>query len=186
MKINYRKRTAGCKSHSKRLRNEGWIPAIIYSRGQHSECLSVERNEFSALLRKVKSGHLSTQIFSLTDENGGERRAILKEIQYEPTTYDVTHLDFEELVSGHKINIKVPIEVIGSAECPGVKLGGVLRAVIRSMRVSCFPEDIPTSFQLDVKDLGARESKRLKDLNIPHTVRPLIDLNEVAVVIAKR
>lgn len=186
MKLNYRKRSAARKSESNRLRREGMIPSVIYSRGQHSDNVSIDSNELKALLRHVKPGHLSTQIFSLIDEFGKEKKVLLKEIQYAPTTYDIIHLDFEELIQGHKVNVKVPIELTGAAECVGVKLGGVLRAVIRSLRVSCLPEDIPAVFQLDVRTLGARESKRLKDLEIPNTVRPLVNLNEVAVVIAKR
>lgn len=186
MKLNYRLRTSGRKSDSKRLRCQGAIPAIVYSRGQHSISIAITASEYEALVRHVKPGHLSTQVFTLVDDKGHEKRAILKEIQYEPTTYQIQHLDFEELVKGHKVNIKIPIEWIGAADCVGVKLGGVLRAVIRSLRVACLPEDIPEAFQLDVRDMGPRDSKRLRELVIPPTVRPLVDLNEVAVVIAKR
>lgn len=186
MKLNYCQRSSGRKSNSKRLRCEGFIPAIVYLRGQNATPIAVQRNEYAALVRHVKPGHLSTQVFTLTDENGGQKRAILKEIQYEPTTYEVLHLDFEELLEDHKVNVKVPIEWVGAADCVGVKLGGVLRAVIRSLRVSCLPKDIPQAFYLDVRSMGPRESKRLKELDIPPTVRPLMDLNEVAVVIAKR
>lgn len=186
MKLTYRNRSAERKSDSKRLRCEGAIPSIVYSRGQHSTNIAVTESEFSALVRTVKPGHLSTQVFELTDENGVAKRAILKDIQYEPTTYKVIHLDFEELVAGHKVNVKVPIEWVGVADCVGVKLGGVLRPVIRSLPVSCLPEHIPAAFQLDVKDMGARESRRLKDLTIPNTVRPLKNLNEVVVIVAKR
>lgn len=186
MKLNYRSRTSGRKSDSKRLRCQGSIPAIVYSRGQHSSSIAIAASEYDAIIRTVKPGHLSNQVFTLVDESGIEKRAILKEIQYEPTTYQVQHLDFEELVKGHKVNIKIPIEWIGAADCVGVKLGGVLRAVIRSLKVSCFPEDIPEVFTLDVREMGPRSSKRLKELDVPPTVKPLVDLNEVAVVIAKR
>lgn len=186
MKLNYHLRSSGRKSDSKRLRCQGIIPAIVYSRGQDSISIAISASEYEALVRHVKPGHLSTQVFTLTDESGKEKRAILKEIQYEPTTYEIRHLDFEELVKGHKVNIKVPIEWVGAADCVGVKLGGVLRAVIRSLRVACLPEDIPQAFQLDVQSMGPRESKRLKEIKIPPTVKPLVDLNEVAVVIAKR
>lgn len=186
MKLKYRQRSSGRKSISKRLRCEGSIPAIVYLRGQNSMPITVESNEYDALVRAVKPGHLSTQVFTLIDEQGGEKRAILKEIQYEPTTYQVLHLDFEELLDDHKVNVKVPIEWVGAADCVGVKLGGVLRAVIRSLRVSCLPKDIPETFKLDVRNMGPRDSKRLKELDIPPTVRPLMNLNEVAVVVAKR
>lgn len=186
MKLNYRLRASGRKSDSRSLRCQGAIPAIVYSRGQHSINIAITASDYEALVRNVRPGHLSTQIFTLLDENGKEIRAILKEIQYEPTTYKVIHLDFEELVKGHKVNIKVPIEWVGAADCVGVKLGGVLRAVIRYLHISCLPDDIPQQFTLDVRNMGPRESKRLKELEIPPNVRPLVDLNEVAVVVAKR
>ncbi len=186
MKLNYCERIRQRKSDTSRLRKEGVIPSVIYSRGQNSSSISVIESDYTALLRTVKPGHLSTQVFELTDGAGVVRRAILKDIQYHPTNYQVIHLDFEELIKDHKVNVKVPIEWINVADCVGVKLGFVLRAVIRSIRVSCLPDDIPVAFLLDVKDLGPRDSRRLKDLDIPENVRPLASLEEVAVVVAKR
>jgi large subunit ribosomal protein L25 len=186
MELNYQKRAAARKSESNKIRREGGIPAIIYVRGGASENVAVEKSAFSGILRQVQSGRLSTTIFSLQADKGKARRAILKEIQYHPTTYDVIHLDFEELLDDHKVNVKIPIECFGMGDCPGIKLGGVLRQVIRSVPVSCLPGDIPEAFQLDVSTMGMRDARRLRDLNIPETLRPLVDLNEVAVAIVKR
>ena len=58
--------------------------------------------------------------------------------------------------------------------------------MIRHLRVRCLPQDIPSHFELDVRDLGIGQSKRLSDLEIPNTVRPLMNLKEVAAVIVKR
>lgn len=186
MKLKILNRSIVKKSETKRIRREGDIPAVLYVRGKATDSLIVNGSEFEAVLRNAQPGRLSTMQFTLTGQDGKERRAILKEIQYEPTTYDVQHLDFEELFDDVKIKVKVPIECTGVVDCAGVKLGGVLRQVIRFMRVSCLPKDIPTAFQLDVKNLMMMESKRLSDLDIPNTIRPLADLREVAVVIAKR
>lgn len=186
MKLQTIKRAADSKSEAKRLRREGFIPAVLYKKEQEGETLAVNANEFNAYLRQVKSGHLPTTIFSLVDENGQERRVVVKDIQYEITTYAVKHLDFEELVKDHKINVKVPIECIGQVDCVGIKLGGVLRQVIRHVRVRCLPKDLPSYFELDIRELGLKQSKRLKDLQIPQAVRPLVDLNEVVAVIVKR
>jgi large subunit ribosomal protein L25 len=186
MKLNYISRAADKKSESKRLRRQGLIPAIIYHREKVGQAIAVNNNDYQAIIRRVVPGRLSTNIFTLVDENGAERKAILKEIQYKVTNYDVLHLDFEDLIEGHEVNVKVPIECTGVVDCIGVKLGGVLRQVIRYLRVRCLPKDIPTNFNLDVKTLNNRETRRLSDLEIPQTVRPLGDLNEVAVAIVKR
>ncbi len=185
MKLQTVSRKANSKSEVNKLRREGLIPAVLYVRGKESETIAINSNEFGAFLRQVKSGHLPTTVFTLVDGNK-QRRVIIKDIQYAITTYAVMHLDLEELIDDQKVNVKIPIECIGSAECPGVKIGGVLRQVIRHIRVCCLPKDLPSFFELDVSGLGLKQSKRLKDLVIPQTIRPLVDLDEVAAVIVKR
>lgn len=185
MKLKVHKRT-GKKSETSAIRREKNIPAIIYGQGKAGEAIVVSGVEFNSLLRDVPKGRLSTAVFELHEEKATTRRAILKDIQYNPTTYDIIHLDFEELLDDVKVNVKIPIECVGVGDCVGIKLGGVLRQVIRSIRVRCLPKDIPSFFQVDIKDLGITDVKRLADLSIPETVRPLTKLTEVAVVIAKR
>lgn len=186
MKLNVRTRTAGKKSESKQLRRAGQIPAIIYLRGKNAQNIALTTSELNAHLRQVQPGRLSTQVFELADETGKTHRALLKEIQYHVTRYDIIHLDFEELVESVPVNVKVPIECTGIADCVGIKLGGVLRQVIRHIKVRCLPKDIPSSFVLDIRSMQQRDTRRLKDLSIPQSIRPLMNLNEVAVAIVKR
>lgn len=180
------KRDVEKKREAKRSRREGNIPAVIYRHGKTAEAIAVPSTEFTALLRQVQSGHLPTTVFSLADEHGKARQAIIKDIQYNITTYDVIHLDFEELDKDTKVTVKVPIECTGVVDCVGVKLGGVIRQVIRYLKVRCLPKDMPKVFELDVRNLGMREARRLSDLEIPTNVRPLANMHEVAVVIVKR
>jgi large subunit ribosomal protein L25 len=186
MKLQIKQRAANKKSEVNKLRREGFIPAVLYVREKEGETIALNSSEFSAFLRQVKPGYLPTTVFTLVDETGKERRAIVKDIQYKITNYDVIHLDFQELVDDFQVNIKIPIEYVGVADCVGVKLGGVLRSVIRHVPVRCYPKDLPSFFELDVKELGLRESRRLTDIRIPETVRPLMNLNEVVAVIVKR
>ncbi len=186
MNLKCFKRTAAKKSEATSIRRDGNIPAVIYSKGQAGDTVYVDGSQFKSALRSIKQGCLPTTVFSLETEDGKVRRAIVKDIQYNVTNYDIIHLDLEELHDDCKINVKVPIECVGTVDCVGVKLGGVLRQVIRHVRVRCLPKDIPVQFQLDVRDLGLRQSKRLADIAMPATVRPLMDLKEVAVVIVKR
>ncbi len=186
MKLSIKERSTEKKCKSNRLRREGRIPAVLYNRGKESLSISVAQSDFDACLRQIPKGRLSTTVFTLTDEKGQEKKGIVKEIQYHPTSYQMIHLDFEELLSDVPVNIKVPIECTGVMDCAGIKLGGVLRRVIRYLLVNCLPEDIPSYFELDVRELGIKQYKKLADLVIPEKVRPLVDLNEVAVVIAKR
>lgn len=185
MKLTVTERPSAKKGELKQIRREGKVPAILYSAGRPNVQLTLDGAEFNAILRNMKPGHLPTTVFHLMI-NGKETKAIIKDIQYQLTTYLVSHIDFEELVEEMPISVKVPIQCIGVADCVGVKLGGFLRQVIRHVKVECLPKHIPAEFVVDVKDLGIRQSKRLADISMPKGVKPLAKMDEVVVVIAKR
>lgn len=186
MKLQIVPRDSKKKSELTRVRLEDNIPAVIYNRGKESEPITINGSEWNAFFRTVPSGRLSSTVLTLVDQNGKVRRVVVKDIQYEITTYKVIHLDFEELHDDVKVSLRVPIECSGVVDCVGVKLGGVVRQVVRSLRVRCFPRDIPAFFDLDVRSMELFQAKRLADLNIPENVHPLTNLDTVAVVIVKR
>lgn len=179
------KRLSSKKSENNRIRREGNIPANLYSPGMANEMISVDGVGFSEAIRKMVSGRLATTKFTLVDESQ-EISVIVKEIQYHPTTYQVLHLDLERMTPNSPITVNVPIEFAGVADCSGIKLGGFLRTVLRSVKVSCVPENMPEVFTLDVKDLSIGQSLRLSSIQMPEGIKPLTSLKEVAVVIAKR
>ena len=185
MKLTVSQRTGKKKSDIKSIRREGNVPAILYSPNHEPETLTIDGSEFAAVLREMKPGHLATTIFVLVQGNK-ERKAIVKDIQYNLPNYNVTHLDFEELSDKVPVSVKVPVSFTGVMDCVGIKLGGFLRQVSRFVKVQCLPKNIPSEFQIDVKDLGIRQSKRLSDLSMPAGVKPLARTDEVIVVIAKQ
>lgn len=185
MELSIFKRTAEKKSETKRIRLEDGIPAVIYSAGNPNEKIFVKKSEFEKILRQVKEDCLSVTLFNLKGGNK-KQKAIVKEIQYHTTTYDILHVDFMALDDNRKIEVNVPIQCLGAEECAGVKLGGVLRRVIRKLKIKCLPKDIPSGFTLDVTSLGIGQSFRLNDIAIPSNVTPVARMDEVAVVVAKR
>ena len=185
MKLTVKPRIGDKKSDIKQIRREGAIPAIVYSSKAEPQKIVVDGVEFSAVLREMKPGHLPTTVFVLADGKK-DRRVVIKDIQYNLTNYNVSHIDFAELVDDMPVSVKVPVTCIGAADCIGIKLGGFLRQVVRHVKVECLPKLIPSEFLVDVKDLGIMQSKRLSDLKIPEGVRPLMNEQEVLVVIAKR
>ena len=186
MKLQVFERSVEQKREAKRIRRDGNIPAVVYLKDGSTHHYSVKGTDFTASLRQVIPGRLSTTVFELSDEKGHKRKVLVKDIQYHPTTYNVSHLDLEELAPEKQINVKIPIECTGTLECIGVKLGGVIRQVIRTLRVRCSAKDIVSHFELDVRDLNMGQYKRLSDLQIPTSMKPLVDVKEVAVVIVKR
>lgn len=186
MKLTVTSRVHERKSDAIRLRRNGQIPAVIYHKSKDGEAISFPAAEFTAGLRQTPSGRLSTTICHLTDDKGKERRVVVKDIQYHPVSYDVLHLDFEELHDDRPVKIKIPIVLVGELDSVGIKLGGMVRLVIRSIRVECLPKDIPAFFEVDITNMGIGEAIRIEELPIPNTVRPLMKLNSVAISMVKK
>lgn len=185
MNLNITARATEKKSEAKKIRREGNIPAIIYVKGEKGEGVVVEGNPFRKALNQFEKGTLATQIFTLQKE-GKERRVILKDIQYKPTTYEIIHLDFTEIAEDVPLKVNVSIRCTGMASSIGVQQGGVLRQIMYYLKVGCLPRDIPRYFELDVSSLGMGQTKKLRDIVLPPGVKPLADLNQVVAVIAKR
>ncbi|HPE85366.1 MAG TPA: 50S ribosomal protein L25/general stress protein Ctc [Chlamydiales bacterium] len=185
MKVKISKRAGEKKSELSQLRHKKHVPGVIYGKGRPSETITVDGEDFDTALRQMKKGHLSTTLFEL-DLDGKVIKAIAKDIQYHPVTYRILHVDFVELQENQPVNVNIPVDFIGVADCVGIKLGGFLRQVIRHVRVRCLPKDIPSQFELDVSQMGIKQSKRVSDIAMPAAVRSLIGEKNVVVTIAKR
>lgn len=185
MKLTAVKRIKERKSDIKRTRNEGFIPGVLYAPGKSSETMNFAKKDFQMALQGIPSGRLSTTVFSL-EFDGKEKKVIVKDIQYDKTTYDVIHVDFEELNSKTHVRVNVPVICTGTMDCVGVKSGGFVRQIIRKVKVKCLPKDIPQEFSLDVTALDIGHSKRCSDIDIPKGVNLLGKKEEIVVVVAKK
>ncbi|MFC2049071.1 50S ribosomal protein L25 [Chlamydiota bacterium] len=182
MKLTVARRT---KKENKQIRREGNIPAILYSKGEKGQEIVVDGIAFKKILNTTPTGTLSSKVFHL-DIDGKVIKALVKEIQYNKVTYAVIHLDFERLHDEHLVSVKIPLRCINVADCVGIKLGGVVRQVVRHVPVVCLPKDIPAEFEIDLRDLVLGQMVKLSALKIPPGVRPTISLKEVAIVIARK
>jgi large subunit ribosomal protein L25 len=174
------------KGLTKQVRRDGNIPAIVYSTRLTSHSITVDGPAFHAQLRVMKKGHLPNTVFVLKDENNKRIRAVVKEIQYHKVTYDILHLDFQELVENSPIMLNIPVEMMGQAECIGVKAGGALRLIRRHVTVKCLPENIPTELVIHVQDMDMKDSRRVRDITAPAGVELMAKPQEVVATIAKR
>lgn len=185
MKIKVTKRSAEKKSELTKTRIAGDIPAVLYGPKRENENLIVDGKDFSKLIRGLKKGHLPTTVLTL-EHDKKEIKTIVKGIQYDTTTYRVIHLDLLELSEDATVDVNVPIDCIGEADCTGIKLGGFLRQVKRHLKVRCLPKDIPTAFEVDISPLGINNSLKVKDIKMSEAIDCRFPENEVVVVIAKR
>ncbi|AAD19087.1 50S ribosomal protein L25 [Chlamydia pneumoniae] len=185
MELVVTSRETGKKSFLKKIRQQGGIPAVVYSAGKSLANITVDALVFKKFLSNLESGALSSTVFSLSYE-GRIIKALVKDIQYQITTYDVIHLDFEELVEDRPIKLNIPIRCINAVDCIGVKLGGSLRQVIRAVRVVCKPKDIVPFLELDVRSVGLSQTRKLSDIKIPAGIETITPLKEVAITVSRR
>lgn len=185
MDISVFERKKATKNHLNKIRWEEGIPGVIYSAGKENEMIFVKKSEIQALMRNIPKGKIATTIFNLKLDKA-KRKAIIKEIQYDRTTYEIIHMDFQEVFKDQKIRVKVPIECTGISECAGIKQGGTFRQNHYFLPVECLPGDLPESFIVDIKNLEIGAIVRFSDFSIPKTVRPLAILHDVAVSIVKQ
>jgi large subunit ribosomal protein L25 len=109
---------------------------------------------------------------SVTD--GAEAKdsfAVLKDVQADPATDRVIHVDFYEVALGRKFRIEVPLKLRGKAA--GIELGGVLEQVVRSLEVECTPDSVPEVLEMSVSHLGIGQSLHLGDVVFPAGVQPV-------------
>lgn len=149
------------KNITRRLRNDGFIPAILYSHG-NSVSLKIKEVEFFKLFR----GHISESIIFDLDIVGGEdgTMAFVKDYQLDPKTDQLMHLDLFKVTKGEKINTIVPIEIVGTPK--GIKLGGMLEISEREIEVECLPKDLPEKITVDVTELLVDDSIHAKDVDL--------------------
>ncbi len=184
MELLTSKREQNGKNDNKRLRRQRQIPAVVYGQGE-AQSISIALNDFEAFLRKIPKGELSTARFSLAVDKE-KVEVLVKDVQYAKTSYDILHLDFLKLDKKQLVTVNVPVRFTGQMACPGLKLGGVLRPVMRTVKIRCLPDQIPSHFEIDVSQLSLKQSKRVKDIQFSKDIRVVSKMDEVVGLIGKR
>jgi len=142
------------------LRREGKIPANVYGGEGGAIAITADLKDLAAIIRSDTGANT---LFSLDVENVGESRVIFQDRQIDPVTGRLLHADLRRLAKGEKIEITVPIHLIG--EPIGVRdEGGLLEQQLREIRVSVLPSKIPESIDVNVEDLAANDSIHVSDL----------------------
>ncbi len=151
----------------KRLRREHFIPAIVYGGREDSSPVQVDRKTFERIARLHRGENIIYHLNLLDGEKKlKDYSAITKEVQHDPVTDSVVHIDFNRISLTEKIEVKVAIEAKG--EPIGVKQdGGSLEHVLWELTVVCLPTQIPQAIEVDVSKLKIQESIHVKDLILP-------------------
>ncbi len=152
---------------SRRLRNAGRVPAILYGGHLQAEALSLEHHK---LLTVIEDERFYSSIVQITVD-GTAQPAIVKDVQMHPARHQIVHVDLQRVTESEPIRLHLPIHFKGEAASPGVKVqGGIVSHMVTDVEVICLPKDLPEFLELDLSDMNLNETKFLADVPLPSGV----------------
>ncbi len=166
-KLNIMERTEVGSSHSKRLRREGKVPAVVYGLHKTPRYFYLESKELDKVLSK------DVNIIALKHSAGEEINALIKDVQYNYLAGHTTHVDFQEINMNEAIVAKVAVHSHGTPI--GLAQGGVLDQYIHEMEVSCFPKDLPEAITVNVGKMGLGDIIHIGEVALPDGVKAVGD-----------
>ena len=163
------------KNDARRARREGQIPVTVYGGDGETIAALAPWGELAAILRS-DSGF--NTIFTLDVEGVGPSEVMFRERQIDPVRGRLIHADFKRLVSGQKIEVTVPLRLVG--EPIGVReQGGILEQIVRSIDIRCEPREIPEALEVDVTNLGVHDVLHISDIPRDEKIEILEDADAV-------
>lgn len=178
IKLNAEKRDV--KNNLGTMRGEGKLPAVMYGRKVASTPISINEKNFIKVWKEA--GESSVVTLSI---DGEDHESLIHDVDVHPVTGTPRHADFYILEKGKKVEVKVPLEFIGSA--PAVKdLGGILVKVLHELDIEAAPKDLPQHIDVDVSSLATFESQILaKDIKLPSGVTLVENPEEVIALVSQ-
>jgi large subunit ribosomal protein L25 len=168
--------------NARKLRQQGEVPAVIYGHSREATSLSLNTRDVEKLLAQIAG---TSTVVELTVD-GRTARTLIREVQRHPFKRQVLHVDFQELVAGEKVTLRVPLRFHGTPI--GVReSGGILEETMHQISLRVDPSTIPDHIDVDVGALTIGHSIHVRDLTLPAGAEVMDDEDAtVALVSAPR
>ena len=164
---------------SRRLRAQGFVPAVLYGESMESTPLVLSKKDIVQIMR-LETGE--NTIFKVAVD-AEAYDAMIKELQVDPATDELQHVDLIRISMDKPIRVAVP--VVHRGEPVGVKTeGGFVDFVTREIEIECLPREIPESLEIDIAELHINQTFKVQGMAIPAGVKVLTDPNTVLVLIS--
>lgn len=164
-------RTVDGSRGSRRLRQQGLVPANLYGHGEKNVALAAKREAVEAV---VRHGSLFVELTGAV-----KTAAVVRELQWDAMGSEPIHLDLLRVSKSDKVKVKVPIDVKG--ECPGLRSGGVLNLVLHEIEIECTAEAIPDHIHAQVGHLEVGHAIHVRELELPTGARALTNPEETVI-----
>jgi large subunit ribosomal protein L25 len=175
--INANKRETAGKGVARKLRASGRIPGVYYGKGKETIPIDIESKSFEYLMHKTRSSNLIVNL----NVDGNSTKALVRDIQHDPIGNSILHVDFYSIALDQEIQLMVPINFIGVSN--GVRNeGGIQQSIMRELEISCLPDKIPASVDVDVSEMSIGDSIHVRDI-VLEGVEIVSDLKRTVVTI---
>ena len=174
-KVQAKLREGRGKNDARRARRDGMVPITVYGGGAETVAAVAPLRDLAAILR-TEAGR--NTIFTIDVEGVGASEVMFHDRQIDPVKGRLIHADLTRLVKGQKIEVTVPLHLVG--EPIGVKeKQGVLEQIIREVDIRCEPREIPDTLEVDVSNLDVHETLHVSDIKVAEGVEILTDGDQV-------
>ncbi len=177
-------RTELKKNKVKVLRNDGYVPGVIYGNGKGNINVYVKENDY---IKALNTPFKRNTILTLVIDNNGkteEERVITYQAQKEIIKPNFTHIDFLRVEAGKEVALNVPLKLVGVA--PGTKQGGYMIKKMDSVKIKAAPENIPPFIEIDLSSLGLGEFIAVKDIKLSNITVLTPEDNSIVRIAAPR
>jgi len=166
---------------SRRLRNSGRTPGIVY--GGEGEPLVIELDH-NALWHAIKKEAFHASVLDM-ELAGKESKVLLRNVQMHPYKQLILHIDFQRVDANTKMHMKVPLHFKGQEESPAFKVDHCLiNHVLNEINITCLPADLPEFIEVDLSDLKKGTSFHLSDVKLPTGVKAVVKGRENPVFVS--
>ena len=156
---------------SRRLRNAGKVPGIVYGGEGQPQLIELDHN---ALWQAIKKEAFHSSVLDM-ELAGQVSKVLLRDLQIHPYKQLVLHVDFQRVSAKQKIHMKVPLHYRGEEESNAVKFDKCLvNHILNELEVSCLPGDLPEAIEIDLSKLEKGATLTLKDIALPQGVEPVL------------
>ena len=174
-KLNVTSRSAEGSRSARRLRRSGRVPGVLYGGGDEPIGFDADARE----LRHALAG--SGAVLDLSVDGGKATPVVLKDSQRHPIRGETVHVDLLRVRLDEAITAVVPLELLGTEDAEGVKLGGVLEQITRELNVEALPTSIPESIVYDIGNMEIGDTILLSAIVAPEGVTLLDEVEETVV-----
>jgi large subunit ribosomal protein L25 len=153
---------------SRRLRNVGKTPGIVYGGEGQPQLIELDHN---ALWHALKKEAFHSSILDM-ELNGASGKVLLRDVQYHPYKQQVIHIDFQRVDANTRLHMKVPVHYKNSEESDAVKVDHCLvNPIVNELDISCLPADLPEFIEIDLSGLKKGTVLHLNDVKLPKGVK---------------